>query len=102
MKPNGVDGDFLYHVLIFAESQWEIVEQGSTFTSANSTQISAFTLAIPISLEEQTAIAEVLSDMDAEIETLERRRAKVRAIKQGMMQELLTGRVRLVGPNAEQ
>lgn len=51
---------------------------------------------------EQTAIAEVLSDMDAEIETLERRRAKVRAIKQGMMQELLTGRVRLVGPNAEQ
>lgn len=102
LKPNGVDGDFLYHVLIFAESQWEIVEQGSTFTSANSTQISAFTLAIPISLEEQTAIAEVLSDMDAEIETLERRRAKVRAIKQGMMQELLTGRVRLVGPNAEQ
>ena len=48
------------------------------------------------SYEEQVAIAEVLSDMDAEIEALERRRDKVRAIKQGMMRELLTGRVRLV------
>jgi type I restriction enzyme S subunit len=45
--------------------------------------------------EEQTAIATVLSDMDAEITTLEARRDKSRAIKQGMMQELLTGRIRL-------
>jgi type I restriction enzyme S subunit len=48
------------------------------------------------SLDEQTAIATVLSDMDAEIEALERRRDKVQQIKQGMMQQLLTGRVRLV------
>jgi type I restriction enzyme S subunit len=47
-------------------------------------------------LEEQTAIAEVLSDMDAEIAALERRLAKTRALKQGMMQELLTGKTRLV------
>lgn len=46
--------------------------------------------------EEQTAIATVLSDMDAEIATLEFRRDKTRALKQGMMQELLTGRIRLV------
>ncbi len=45
---------------------------------------------------EQRAIASVLSDMDTEIEALERRRDKTRLIKQGMMQELLTGRVRLV------
>ena len=45
---------------------------------------------------EQTAIAEVLSDMDAEIAALERRRDKTRDLKQGMMQELLTGRTRLV------
>ncbi len=44
---------------------------------------------------EQTAIAEVLSDMDAELAALTQRRDKTRAIKQGMMQELLTGRVRL-------
>jgi type I restriction enzyme S subunit len=47
-------------------------------------------------LAEQTAIAEVLADMDAEITALERRRDKTRALKQGMMQDLLTGRVRLV------
>jgi type I restriction enzyme, S subunit len=45
---------------------------------------------------EQIAIASVLSDMDAEIQALEARRDKTRALKQGMMQELLTGRIRLV------
>ena len=45
-------------------------------------------------LNEQTAIATVLSDMDAEIAALEARRDKTRALKQGMMQELLTGRIR--------
>jgi type I restriction enzyme S subunit len=45
---------------------------------------------------EQTAIAAVLSDMDAEVAALEKRLAKTRALKQGMMQELLTGRTRLV------
>ena len=47
-------------------------------------------------LEEQTAIATVFSDMDAELTALEARRDKTRALKQGMMQELLTGRIRLV------
>ena len=56
----------------------------------------AYVLAIP-SLLEQQAIATVLSDMDAEIAALEARRDKTRALKQGMMQELLTGRIRLVG-----
>lgn len=51
-------------------------------------------------LDEQRAIASVLSDLDAEIAALERRRDKTRAIKQGMMQALLTGRVRLVGSEA--
>ena len=48
------------------------------------------------SLPEQTAIAEILSDMDAEIATLEAKLAKTRSIKQGMMQELLTGKTRLL------
>ena len=52
---------------------------------------------IPIPpLPEQTAIAEILSDMDAEISALEQKREKTRLLKQGMMQELLTGRIRLV------
>lgn len=55
-----------------------------------------FTILAPPTLEEQSAIATVLSDMDAEIAALEARRDKTRALKQGMMQELLTGRTRLV------
>jgi len=47
-------------------------------------------------INEQTAIAQILSDMDAEIEQLEQKRDKYRMIKQGMMQELLTGKTRLV------
>lgn len=48
------------------------------------------------STAEQTAIAEVLSDMDADLAALEARAAKARAVKQGMMQQLLTGQVRLI------
>lgn len=47
-------------------------------------------------IEEQAAIASVLSDMDAEISALETELEKTRTIKQGMMQELLTGRIRLI------
>jgi type I restriction enzyme S subunit len=54
-----------------------------------------FKMKVPPTKEEQTAIATVLSDMDAEIAALEARRDKTRALKQGMMQELLTGRIRL-------
>ena len=50
----------------------------------------------PIDLREQKAIAQVLSDMDAEIEALEEKLEKYKTIKQGMMQELLTGRIRLI------
>ncbi len=58
--------------------------------------IQNFPLDIKHSYEEQKAIAEVLSDMDAEITALEAQRDKTRAIKQGMMQELLTGKTRLI------
>ncbi|MGP8321793.1 MAG: restriction endonuclease subunit S [Methanosarcinaceae archaeon] len=46
--------------------------------------------------EEQQAIAQILTDMDTEIEALEQKQVKYKAIKQGMMQELLTGKTRLV------
>ena len=52
---------------------------------------------LPPTLVEQKAIAAVLSDMDAEIAALEAKRAKYESIKQGMMQELLTGKTRLKG-----
>ena len=53
-------------------------------------------ICIPVEIVEQEAIAEILSDMDAEIALLEQRLEKTKAIKQGMLQQLLTGRIRLV------
>ena len=94
LKPFG-DSRFLFHVLVYAEGRWQTLEQGSTFTAANLEQVGQFSLRVPSDKNEQRAIATVLSDMDAEIIALEQRRDKTRAIKQGMMQQLLTGRVRL-------
>lgn len=54
-----------------------------------------YELKMPL-VPEQTAIAEVLTEMDAELAALEQRREKTRALKQAMMQELLTGRIRLL------
>jgi len=63
--------------------------------SLNASTIENIEISCP-RLEEQAAIAVVLSDMDAELAALEARRDKTRALKQGMMQELLTGRIRLL------
>jgi len=60
------------------------------------TQLALFELRLPPTKIEQTAIAAVLSDMDAAIAALEAKLAKARLVKQGMMQALLTGRVRQV------
>jgi len=72
--------------------------QGSTRYNISKTALLSVDFLIP-ELSEQQAIAEVLSDMDAEITALEQRLEKTKAIKQGMMQQLLTGRIRLVEPS---
>ncbi len=69
-----------------------------TRAKLNKSEMNKIEIYIPLDSDEQETIAAVLSDMDAEIAALERRRDKTRAIKQGMMQQLLTGRVRLVKP----
>jgi type I restriction enzyme, S subunit len=68
---------------------------GTKVFAISRTHIASVELRLP-DTKEQTTIATVLSDMDAELAALERRRDKTRQIKQGMMQELLTGRTRLV------
>ena len=60
-----------------------------------------FEFSMPVAIEEQTRIATILSDMDAEITALEIKLAKYQQIKQGMMQNLLTGRIRLVKPESK-
>jgi type I restriction enzyme S subunit len=78
------------------EADLGYLSKGSTFDSVNSIEVKNLKLIIPSDIEEQTAIANIFSDMDAEIEALEQKLNKYKAIKQGMMQELLTGRIRLI------
>ena len=68
---------------------------GTKVSGISKTNIAKLTMPVP-GVAEQTAIAEVLTDMDAELAALAQRREKTRALKQAMMQELLTGRTRLV------
>ena len=68
---------------------------GTNVYATNRTHIASIEMPLP-GVDEQTAIAEILSDMDGEISALEARRDKTRDLKQGMMQELLTGRTRLI------
>jgi type I restriction enzyme S subunit len=92
---NSRNAEFLFHKLRLMKE--EIV---ATYTQGGQPNLSgAIIKSIEVSiprLEEQTTIAAILSDMDAELTALETRHAKTQAIKQGMMQELLTGRTRLL------
>jgi type I restriction enzyme S subunit len=70
---------------------------GTKVSGISKTNITKLTLPVP-TVPEQTAIAAVLTDIHAELAALEQRLAKTRALKQGMMQELLTGKIRLISP----
>nr|WP_290447628.1 restriction endonuclease subunit S [Pseudomonas sp. 21LCFQ02] len=87
------DAKFVFYK--FTMIRWRSYNEASGVPSLNAKTIENIEIPIP-RLPEQTAIATVLSDMDAELAALEQRLAKTRALKQGMMQELLTGRTRLV------
>ncbi|HBG29953.1 MAG TPA: hypothetical protein DDW98_04885 [Gammaproteobacteria bacterium] len=92
-----IHADFLLHSLTHSGERIlsRCLKFGTTVESIELPWLKSFTVSIP-QQDEQIAIATVLSDMDDEIEALEARRDKTHALKQGMMQELLTGRIRLV------
>lgn len=90
------DAEFLYYLLALQKPGFVSLCGGSTFLEIGKTQLRGYEISMPEAKAEQTAIATVLSDLDAEIAALEARIAKARLVKQGMMQELLTGRIRLV------
>ncbi|NUN60093.1 MAG: restriction endonuclease subunit S [Burkholderiaceae bacterium] len=93
---DSVDAEFLYYLLTTQRAGFIGLCSGSTFLEIGKTQLSGYQVQVPKTKSEQTAIASVLSDMDTELTALESRLAKARQIKQGMMQELLTGRIRLL------
>ena len=92
------DPAFLFAHLFgpFVTKQIDQTLVGSNYPAINSHDVGSLQIPCPPEVHEQSAISAVLSDMDSEIVALERRRDKTRAIKSGMMQELLTGQVRLV------
>ncbi|MBS7690750.1 restriction endonuclease subunit S [Pseudomonas lalucatii] len=73
----------------------EKITTGQAYPQLSLKQVRELVLELP-PLAEQNAIANVLSEMAAELASLEARRDKIRQLKQGMMEELLTGRIRLV------
>ena len=79
----------------FCMVDWKQYNEASGVPSLNARTIENIEISCPRP-EEQTAIAAVLDDMDAELAALDQRRTKTRALKQAMMQELLTGKTRLV------
>jgi type I restriction enzyme S subunit len=93
--PSRVFGAFLSYVIRREEDQVLRLVTGSTVYHLYGSDMKKFKFAFP-SVPEQIAISSLLSEMDAELTTLESRLAKTRDLKQGMMQELLTGRTRLV------
>ncbi|PIZ66381.1 MAG: hypothetical protein COY19_06830 [Candidatus Marinimicrobia bacterium CG_4_10_14_0_2_um_filter_48_9] len=88
---------FVFHLFLTGKYRNYInnLLAGSSINNLRPSSIESLEFPMP-PLPEQTAIATVLSDMDAEIAALEQRRNKTKDIKQAMMQELLTGRIRLV------
>jgi len=92
------DRKFLFYFLRSRAILKQIIDVNVAAAQSNISLQNVHDLIIgtPKLLKEQTAIAKVLSNMDAEIEALEAKLAKARQIKQGMMQELLTGKTRLV------
>jgi type I restriction enzyme S subunit len=96
--PLSTSVEFLYNLLRqrFFLAAMARKAKGGAQGNLSKVDILEFEMTIPNSLDEQQSIATVLSDMDTEIESLESKLAKAREIKQGLMQELLTGRIRLV------
>lgn len=97
LKSNHIDHNFLKHILKsqYIKDYFQKIMSGSTRSSVGMIVLRRIPIPTP-QPDEQRAIARILNDMDKEIEAVESKKAKYEQIKQGMMQELLTGKTRLV------
>lgn len=96
-----IDAVYAFYYFLSEAGQQQIrnVTKGGAQATVTIEDIREFTMPYP-ELKERIQIAQVLSDMDSEIEQLEKKLLKYQQIKQGMMQELLTGRIRLIADGA--
>jgi len=95
-QSNSYDVKFIFFALQSRQAEIYKLQTGGAQPHVYPEHIRDLHVALPPTREEQAAIATILSDMDAEIAMLDAERDKASAIKQGMMQELLTGKTRLV------
>ncbi|CAA0185527.1 restriction endonuclease subunit S [Tenacibaculum maritimum] len=93
---NVKDSEFIYQLILTKRNDLISLSSGSTFLEISPKKVKTLLVYIPKAIEERDAISKILSDMDAEIEELETKKAKYQQLKQGMLQELLTGNTRLV------
>ncbi len=91
-----INKHFLYYILKSIEDDWSRHGQTGSQMNLNTGLINRTEVPLPSSSEEQALIAAILTDMDKELAALQGKLSKAIQIKQGMMQELLTGRTRLV------
>jgi type I restriction enzyme S subunit len=91
---SGLNRSFAFYYLIGPLKEIEVATGCTTVKHLSHGDIEGIEKALP-SVPEQTAIADVLTEMDAELALLEKRREQTLDLKQGMMQQLLTGKIRL-------
>jgi type I restriction enzyme, S subunit len=96
IEPKSIDKEYLYYFLSFNERHFITMGQTGTQSNLSKDMVQKLEIPIPKSKVEQTRIATILSDMDAEINTLETKLEKYKKVKLGMMQNLLTGKIRLI------
>ena len=92
---NKFDNIFIFYSILFNKKKLNEFTAGSTFKEISKKQMEKISILVPIDISEQEEIAKILSDMDSEIKELETKRDKYIMIKNGMMQKLLTGEIRL-------
>ncbi|MFQ1592721.1 restriction endonuclease subunit S [Aeromonas veronii] len=90
---DGYEQGYIFYSLVHKDIQRYLAS--GTRAKLNKAEMEKIEILIPIENQEQTAIATILSDMDNELEALTQKLEKARALKQGMMQQLLTGKIRL-------
>lgn len=95
---DGIDARFLFHIINseITSRQIDNLNAGSSQPNLSANNLKSFEYKIPKDADEQEMISKILTDMDSDIHKLEEKLLKYQKVKQGMMEELLTGKVRLV------
>ena len=95
---DGIDARFLFHIINseITSRQIDNLNAGSSQPNLSANSLKSFEYKIPKDADEQEMISKILSDMDSDIHKLEEKLSKYQKVKQGMMEELLTGKVRLM------